>query len=206
MHRTHPFRNSLIALAVLCGVAFAGSAGKAPPDPDLEYDFHSVVPLGTDAVILKPGKHTVYLLAAAESVGFEGMRRIKAGENLYTLLEPNGDPVTAYPQFIDFRVMATRRDLSSPELDPFPLEQPVPDLNQYLLGLQFELKVFHGLECRTLTPAIVQMVGMPGDVPYDERVYRVSFNLGRVPIGDKLVLEVLDPQGLRLTKFHLELN
>jgi hypothetical protein len=206
VHCLHSFRKSLIALAVLCGVAFAGSAGKAPPDPDLEYHFHSVVPLGTDAIILKPGKHTVYLLAAAESVGFEGMRRVKAGENVYTLLTPNGEPVTAYPQFIDFRVMATRRDLRETDLDPFPMEQPVPDLNQYLLGLQFELKVFHGLECRTLSPAIAQMVGMPGDVPYDERVYRLSFNIGQVPIGDKLVLEVLDPQGRRLTKFHLELN
>ena len=206
MHRSNQFRNSLIALAVLCGVAFAGSAGKAPPDPDLEYRFHSVVPLGTDAVIIKPGKHTVYLLAAAESIGFEGMRRIKEGENTYSLLAPDGQPVTAYPQFIDFRVMATRRDLRDPDLDPFPMEQPVTDLNQYLLGLQFELKAFHGLECRTLAPAVVQMVGMPGDVSYDERVYRVSFNLGQVPIGDKLVLEILDPQGQRLAKFHLELN
>ncbi len=205
MSRSFLLRNLLILL-VLCVAAAAAEPGtKAPPDPDLEYTFHSVLPLGIDAVTLRPGKHTLYLLAAAESVGFDGVRRIRTAPGEYQMLEASGHPMTAFPQFMDFRIMATRRNLGTPDLDPFPLEQPVADMNQYMLGLQFQLKIFHGIECRTLAPVTVQLIGMPGDVPYDERVYRASFNLGQVPIGDKLVLQILDAQGQRLAKFHLEL-
>jgi hypothetical protein len=42
---------------------------------------------------------------------------------------------------------------------------------------------------------------MPADVPYDERVYRVNMNVGRLPISDRLVIDVLSPQGERLTHF-----
>ena len=205
MSRSTLLRNLLILLVVFVAAAFADPGKKAPADPDLEYTFHSVLPLGVDAVALKPGKHTVYLLAAAESVGFDGMRRIRTAPGQYQMVDASGQPVTAFPQFVDFRIMATRRDLGAPDLDPFPMEQPVADMNQYLLGLQFQLKVFHGIECRTLTPVSVDLIGMPGNVPYDERVYRARFNLGQVPIGDKLVLEIMDAQGQRLTKFHLEL-
>jgi hypothetical protein len=203
--RSFLLRNLLILLVVCVAAAAAEPGTKAPPDPDLEYTFHSVLPLGVDAVALKPGKHTVYLLAAAESIGFDGMRRIRTAPGQYQMLDAHGQPVTAFPQFVDFRVMATRRDLGAPDVEPFPMEEPVVDMNQYLLGLQFQLKIFHGIECRTVVPVAVQLIGMPGDVPYDERVYRASFNLGQVPIGDKLVLEVLDAQGQRLSKFHLEL-
>ena len=47
---------------------------------------------------------------------------------------------------------------------------------------------------------------MPPDIPYDERVYQISFDIGRIPITDRVVLEVLSPSGERLCKFHLDLN
>jgi hypothetical protein len=52
---------------------------------------------------------------------------------------------------------------------------------------------------------MVKLVGMPMDVPYDERIYRVSFDLGEVPLADRIVLEVLSPREERLTRFHLDM-
>ena len=46
---------------------------------------------------------------------------------------------------------------------------------------------------------------MPAEVSYDERIYRIRFNLGRIPIDDRIVLEVFSPTGERLSKFHVDL-
>jgi hypothetical protein len=42
-------------------------------------------------------------------------------------------------------------------------------------------------------------------VPYNERIYRIGFDLGKVPIDDRVVMEVISPTGERLCKFHLDL-
>ena len=47
---------------------------------------------------------------------------------------------------------------------------------------------------------------MPAEVPYDERIYLAGFNLNGVPATDRIVLEVLDPAGARISRFHLELQ
>jgi hypothetical protein len=46
---------------------------------------------------------------------------------------------------------------------------------------------------------------MPRHVPYNERIYRIGFQIGKVPIEDRVVMEVFSPSGERLCKFHLDL-
>ena len=91
------------------------------------------------------------------------------------------------------------------EEDPLPLPCPA-DVNDYLMHLQFRLKVFSGLSYFYVQPASVEMIGMPAEVPYDERIYLAGFNLNGVPATDRIVLEVLDPAGARISRFHLELQ
>jgi hypothetical protein len=45
------------------------------------------------------------------------------------------------------------------------------------------------------------MIGMPPDVPYDERVYRINVNARNLPITDRLVVEIFSPHGELLTHF-----
>jgi hypothetical protein len=45
------------------------------------------------------------------------------------------------------------------------------------------------------------MIGVPADVPSDERIYRITLNNVRLPITDRLVVEILTPQGEVLTHF-----
>jgi hypothetical protein len=78
------------------------------------------------------------------------------------------------------------------------------DPAQFLVGLHFRVEVFRGMQMRTLSPTRQWMIGVPADEPSDERIYRVSFDLGDVRPDDRIVLLVTDSSGARLIKFHLE--
>jgi hypothetical protein len=200
---TQTRRLTILGVVLLLAAAGAASGPAKSPPTAWGYDFHAVVPLGHDTLRLEPAKKVVCLLASAEAIGFEGLqRREDNGRVLVT--SANGEPVKHYPEVIDFRVTASARKKKLAESDeaPYPVhaEQPV---NDYLLGLKFRLVIFHGLEARVLEPAAVKLIGVPADVPYDERVYRVSFNVGKVAVEDRMVLEVLDPDGNRVSKFPL---
>ena len=200
---TQTRRLTILGIVLLLAVAGAAS-GPAKSSPTAwGYDFHAVVPLGYDTLRLEPAKKVVCLLASAEAIGFEGLqRREDNGRVLVT--SANGEPVKHYPEVIDFRVTASARKKKLADSDdaPYPVHAERP-VNDYLLGLKFRLVIFHGLEARVLEPAAVKLIGVPADVPYDERVYRVSFNVGKVAVEDRMVLEVLDPDGNRLSKFPL---
>jgi hypothetical protein len=56
-----------------------------------------------------------------------------------------------------------------------------------------------------ISPTNVKLIGVPSYQPYDERIYRLSFDTPNVPVDARLVLEVYDSSGTRLTRFHLEI-
>jgi len=179
------------------------AADSARPIPTVAHLFHSVVPLGQDGLLLQPSKRSLILVASAQSSGFDGWQQVEANGNRL-IYESTGYRVHHYPEYIDFRVTASaRRDgynLGEP-LYPTPCNA---EIDEYLLGLKFRLKIFHGIDAKVLEPKAVKLVGVPADMPYDERVYQVSFKLENVPVDDRLVLEVLSPEGHRISKFHLE--
>src|SRR3954468_16516365 len=68
------------AIAALFATASAGSPAKtAGTDPNVEWEFHSLVPLGSEALELMPAREQVVLLATAEAAPFEGWRRVLDG-------------------------------------------------------------------------------------------------------------------------------
>jgi hypothetical protein len=167
--------------------------------------FHSVVPLGVETVRLQPAHTSVNLMASATSPAFEGMKRLKAGANGagFTLVSTSGRRVNFFPDQVFFRVTASSRgDALEPEPLTFETKEPAEEL---MLHFQFRLRIFHGLEWRELDPAKVEMIGMPADVSYPERIYLVRFDLHRVPADDRLLLQILDSSGQRLCRFHLDL-
>ena len=177
--------------------------GASPADPVTEFAFHAVVPLGVEGFVLHDLRQTMYLLASARDPQFEGYRRVMI-EGRRTLLDAAGHPVLSYPRDLHFRVTASTR-LKLVGVASWP-ESAGQTANQYMLGLRFRLRIFRGLQQRVVNPSTVKMIGMPADVAYDERVYRVSFQVGELPITDRVVLEVLSPGGKRLSRFHLDLN
>ena len=194
----------LIASATLAAMGGTQVAGAAPQNSDSEFEFHSVVPLGMEPIRLEPAGDLIALFASADGPEFEGLRRTGAGSSA-ELLRADHSRVRHYPRQLTFRVTATKRFLLLPGTDtPFPIETNTA-LNDFLLGLRFEVKVFNGLEARTLEPISARLIGVPADVPYTERIYRVTFELNDVPISQRVVLEILTPEGDRMCKFNLDL-
>lgn len=160
------------------------------------------VPLGIESFRIEPAKHDFYLIASAETPAFVGLRRTFI-HNRTHLVGRNGKEMSFYPERLQFRLTASTREKLI-DSEPFNTELDIP-LNQLLDKLHFRLKIFHGLAYHFLEPTFVEDVGMPRSLPYDERIYRIGFVLGKVPIEDRVVMEVISPSGDRLCKFHLDL-
>ena len=202
-----------LALALLATAALAAFAGPQPKeDVDLQappgsydntdFQFHSVVPLGMESLQLMPSRSLVNLLASATSAQFEGMER-KPSRGHVVLVSSRGRSMRYFPDQVDFRVSATT-DGKSFDPDPLPVQTQIAP-SEFLLGLHFRLKVFRGLESFYIEPESVEQIGEPADVPASERIYVAHFALNHLPTTDRLLLEVLDPSGERVTRFHLDL-
>ena len=192
---------------VLASCIFALTAMVASEDnfsvtPESILRYQSRVPLGWESFKVRSSGTCFYLMGTVESPKFEGWRKVTIKEHNH-LLDASGQPVRLYPDDLQFRVTASAREKLL-DSRPFTVASSLP-LNEYLLHLRFRLKIFHGLFQHTLRPVSVEAIGMPADISYDERIYRIHFNLDHVPIDDRVVLEVLAPTGERLSKFHVDL-
>jgi len=167
------------------------------------YSVNGRIPLGIESFRVQPGGHEFYLIASAENPAFQGLHRESDSAGHDRLLDAEGKRLQFYPSRVQFRLTASDREKIRDD-HPFdaPAKGSVPELISHL---RFRLKVFHDLSYRYISPSLVQDVGLPRDVPYDERIYRIGFDLGKVPIEDRVVMEVLAPNGERLCKFHLDL-
>lgn len=163
---------------------------------------HGRVPLGIESFRLAPANQNFYLMASVEHPSFHGMQRVVTGSKDY-LIASNGRKVTLYPDRVEFRLTASAREKLFDDR-PFETRDDIR-LNDLFAKLKFRVKVFHGLEYRYIDPAFLEDIGMPRDIDYDERIYRIGFTLGRIPIEDRVVMEVFSPSGQRLCKFHLDL-
>jgi len=186
-----------ISIAVLIGcLAMAETPARNGPA------FRSTIPAGYDVLELQPSGTNLSLIGLVECPELEGAQHVSAG-TMAGMISARGGRMRNFPRHFSFRVTASLRKIL--------LDQPastieVPDDPQdLLLRLRFRVKAYHGLEMRDVFPVTVRQIGMPGDVPYDERVYRVDVNIGDAPITDRFVIEVLTPEGELLTHFPFTL-
>jgi hypothetical protein len=193
-----------IAVFVLIVVAAGFCENHARSSTSFDRRYHAIIPLGAERIDLRPSKRQLYILATAESPSFEGWH---SPMNSHYLLKPDGSRVDSYPRQIRFRLTATAMRPDMLFLEPYGnLTLSDGAINDYLLHLSFRMLVFHGLQITHIQPQAVRLIGMPADVTYDERIYQMSFNLPRrIPITDRIVVEVLSPTGYRVCKFHLDL-
>ncbi len=192
------------ALIGALAFVFCTAAIAAPPADSAGKELHALLPLGAESFRIGPQRQPFAVLATAEVPSFEGVTLL-GDRGKRQLLDRNGQPIRAYPERMAFRVTASGRVKLFTDDPPYNLESPA-ELESLLRSLTFQLKIFHRLQLSTQEPLSVRMIGVPADVPYDERVYQVQFALPAVPIDDALVLEVLLPDGSRLCKFHLDFN
>lgn len=190
--------NLIVVVVLLAAIAFA-KTNKVATEAHV---YHSVVPLGIMRFDTDSDTRPMYLLVTAENAAFANWRTSDAHR---MPRRADGTPVKYFPQHIDFRVTATARSNELVGIDQYSLNIPPGSLNDFMTKLRFRVAIFEGLNKRIVEPDNIANVGMPDDVSYDERVYRVGFDIGqRIPVEDRIVLEVLSPTGERIGRFHLE--
>jgi hypothetical protein len=187
----------LAGLAASAAVAASNSAASWHTTPF----FHATTPAGYDVLRIKPGDGIVSFLGLIECPELEGAQQVGDGTH-GQIVNADGKVLKDFPEHFSFRITASLR--KTVLLDPTDAIEST-DPQDLLLKLKFRLKTFHGLNARVVQPDSVQMIGVPADIPYDERVYRVSFSVKNLPVGDRCVLEILSEDGARLTKFHFDL-
>ena len=180
-------------------------AAALPAFPETEpiYSFNGRIPLGIEGFRLRPSGQHFYLMASVESPELEGLYRVREGDRVRGLFAHDNTAVKFYPTRVQFRVTASAREKFVQDYS-YNTDTKL-NVDQLMSQLRFRVKVFHELKYRYIKPTVVENVGVPTAVTYDERIYRIGFDLGKIPIEDRLVMEVLSPNGQRLCKFHLDL-
>lgn len=195
----------LVALCASLSWAGGGSA-DVPASQHLVHTYRSLIPLGSEVFLFsqKDSREIFYVMASAQDREFEGQQVWMDG-NQHILKTAKGVPVENYPHQVHFRVSVSERDGFMLVDPPLPIETHARTFDQFISGLKFEMRIFHALKNRIVHPSAVAHIGIPPDVPASERVYEVTFDLGEVPITDRVVMHVLTDQGDRLAKFNVDL-
>jgi hypothetical protein len=165
--------------------------------------FRAATPAGAEVVLLKPSGAVVTLLGLAECLEIAGAQQVDEGLQARVVLA-DGAPLKKFPRQFSFRVTATLRKtlMENPGSVLSTEEEP----SQLLVKLRFRLKAYDGLHMRLIEPESSVLIGVPADIPYDERIYRVNFHLpDDEPLTARFVLEVIEPRGERLARLHFSL-
>lgn len=184
---------------VLLSCSFA--AGPAPKSNDRPA-LHSAMPAGYDIILLKPSGVNLELMGLIECPELEGAQHVVAGAHS-SIISADGERMDKFPHHFNFRITASLR--KSIQEAPINVVNAPDDPHDLLLKLRFRVKAYHGLQVRDVVANSVDLIGMPADVPYDERIYRISIAIDDASITDRFVIDVLTPEGELLTHFPFTL-
>jgi len=191
--KSHRIARSGALVVILAAFGLAAIAGNAPRG-----GMHPTMPAGYDVLVLKPSGANLSLMGLIECPELEGAQSVSQGSNK-KLVSADGETIRHFPQRFSFRITASLRKML--------IDQPVASVDvsdephELLLNLKFRIRAYNALEAHEIVPESVEMIGMPADVPYDERVYRIDLNNVDLPITARLVVEIRTPQGELLTHF-----
>lgn len=160
--------------------------------------FHATTPAGTYLVQLKPSGAMLSLMGLIECSEIEGVQQVSQGLQA-KVVSPRGVALRQFPQHFSFRITASLRKLLIDTPDHILTTSDDPQA--FLLKLRFRLKVYQGLDMHEVAPESVTLIGVPAEIAYDERIFRVSFDVGDLPVTDRVVLEVSSPEGEGVTHF-----
>jgi hypothetical protein len=182
-------------LLIVAGFALVAVAKSTPKQTS---GLHSNMPAGYDVMVLMPSKAILSLIGLIECPELEGAQHVAEGSHK-RLVSSEGETIKEFPQRFSFRITASLRKvfLEEPKISVDVADDP----QQLLLKLKFRIRAYNGLDVREIQPQSIEMIGMPADVPYDERVYRINIDAGNLPITDRLVVEIFSPQDKLLTHF-----
>lgn len=194
--RLHQLTAKLLMVVLLGIPAWPESA------VDIVTGLHGALPVGYQVVRLQPSGTVVSLLGLVECAEIKGARQVSRGLDSKIMLA-DGTMLHRFPRHFSFRITASlRKTVLDPPSSSVKSSQNPANL---LLGLKFKLRDYEALISKEIKPESVSMIGVPADIPYDERVFRVSFDIGDRPVTDRFMLEIYSPEGEQLGRFCFEL-
>lgn len=164
--------------------------------------FTSLEHLDNDTVKLSGSGELLTFLATWIEPSLSRYQRVGSGQEAY-IRTVDGERVTKYPEKMMLRVTMGNKTLLQ-ERKPLELDTDM-SADELARNVHFRLRIYNGLESRILEPMRARMIGVPKDIPYNERIYVVEFRLKSVPVEDRLVLEVLDRRDQRVAKFGISM-
>lgn len=158
--------------------------------------------LDNDTVLLKRTGETLTFLGTWIAPDIAGFEKVLSPKGTY-IRGADGNRVTHYPEKMTLRITIGNKTSLT---DHKPLEYDT-DLTAEQLAKEarFRLRVYRGLEYSVIEPQSVRMIGVPKEMPYNERIYMVEFPMKDVPIENRLMIEVLDPSNKRMAKFSISM-
>jgi hypothetical protein len=158
--------------------------------------------LDNDCVKLTKTGETLNFLATWIAPELKNYERVSEG-NRRLVRTIDGEPVKHYPEKMTLRIsVGNKTKVEGTKALDFDTVYSAQDLAK---NLHFRLRVYNGLEYRQIEPVSAKIIGVPADIPYDERIYLVEFLLDNVPVENRLMIEVLDPQNTRVTRFSISM-
>jgi hypothetical protein len=176
-------------------VSVAGAQQTAARFTELEH-------LDSDAVKLSKTGETVTFLATWIAPELKRMRRVVWQKGAY-IRNDEGRLITHYPERMVLRISVGEKTkvIGTTPID-FETQYSADELAK---NLHFRLRVYNGLDYRVVEPTSAKMIGVPAELPYDQRIYLIEFLLKDVAVEERLMIEALDPQGTRVTRFTVSM-
>jgi hypothetical protein len=187
---------------LLCQLGFLFTLTSLAFAQDRTARFTDLEHLDNDCVKLTKTGETLNFLATWIAPELKNYERVYDGNRRF-VRTMDGERVTQYPEKMTLRIsVGNKTKVEGTKPLDFNTEYSAHDLAK---SLHFRLRVYNGLEYREIEPMSAKIIGVPADVAYDERIYLVEFLLDNVPVENRLMIEVLDPQNTRVTRFSISM-
>ena len=173
--------------------------GGAAIPQTTQHRFLSRMPLDSDVIQLMPAKQKFTMMLTWDCREMESWQLLKSPQKT-VIKDAHGNEVRYYPRELRFRF--TISGDTKFKLQRRPLEYDTGlDPADFINRLTFRLKRFKDLEMTDFDPVRAEIIGVPPDIPYRERIYTIVFKVPKIPIEDRFALEVMDAEGNRVAKF-----
>jgi hypothetical protein len=184
------------ALRIILGLGCL--LGAAVPQVT-QYRFLARMPLDSEIIQLVPAKQNLTMMLTWDCREMEDWQLLR-GEKTSVVRDTHGKEVQYYPRELRFRFTISGRTKYKLQRKPLEYETNL-EPEAFIKQLSFRLKRFQGLETTVYTATKAELIGVPAEIPFDERIYSIVFNVPKIPIDDRFALEVLDAEGNRVAKF-----
>jgi len=164
-----------------------------------QHRFLARMPLDSEIIQLMPAKEKLTMLLTWDCRELENWQLFKSA-NKALVKDAQGNEVRYYPRELRFRFTISGETKYRLQRTPLEYETKL-DREQFIKQLTFRLKRFKDLEMTDFIPVRAEMIGVPAELPYYERIYSIVFKVPNIPIEDRFALEVLDAEGNRVAKF-----